>query len=147
MVEHWDGTLSCSEFYGAASAFSEKWTKFNSSLPPWSWVPSPKRPWTSNDNRVNYSHPLLINCTLSASQFWFSSYFCEAGIFISGKCDSSQIIWGEFTFCRGIIFNLNKIFILFSEWCYVPLSFCCRKIITKEMRWRMNVKMKSMILL
>ncbi|KAL8549153.1 hypothetical protein ACS0TY_008132 [Phlomoides rotata] len=54
MVEYSDGTLSSTEFYAAASAFSEQWAKFNSYLPRWSWVPSPKRPWSSNDNRAGY---------------------------------------------------------------------------------------------
>ncbi|KAK4408729.1 Ubiquitin-like-conjugating enzyme ATG10 [Sesamum angolense] len=53
MVVSSDGTLSSTEFYFAASAFSEQWTKFNSALPQWSWVPSPKRPWIPH-NQVNY---------------------------------------------------------------------------------------------
>ncbi|KAI3450143.1 hypothetical protein Pfo_006808 [Paulownia fortunei] len=54
MLESWDGTLSSTEFYVAACAFAEQWRKFNSSLPQWSWVPSPKRPWISHDNQVGY---------------------------------------------------------------------------------------------
>lgn len=42
-MECGDGTLSATEFRDAACAFSELWKRFNSSLPPWSWVPSPKR--------------------------------------------------------------------------------------------------------
>ncbi|KAL0417958.1 UNVERIFIED_CONTAM: Ubiquitin-like-conjugating enzyme ATG10 [Sesamum radiatum] len=53
MVVSRDGTLSSAEFYFAASAFSEQWRKFNSALPQWSWVPSPKRPWIPH-NQENY---------------------------------------------------------------------------------------------
>ncbi|KAL0436668.1 UNVERIFIED_CONTAM: Ubiquitin-like-conjugating enzyme ATG10 [Sesamum radiatum] len=53
MVVSRDGTLSSTEFYVAASAFSEQWRKFNSLLPQWSWVPAPKRPWIPH-NQVNY---------------------------------------------------------------------------------------------
>ncbi|XP_051142302.1 ubiquitin-like-conjugating enzyme ATG10 isoform X1 [Andrographis paniculata] len=49
MVETWDGTISSTDFYVAASAFSQRWTKFNSCLPQWTWVPSCNRPWVSND--------------------------------------------------------------------------------------------------
>ncbi|KAH6771020.1 hypothetical protein C2S52_015823 [Perilla frutescens var. hirtella] len=54
MAESWDGRLSCSEFYVAASTFSEQWRKFNSSLPQWTWIPSPKRPWVSHNDQVGY---------------------------------------------------------------------------------------------
>ncbi|XP_057782873.1 ubiquitin-like-conjugating enzyme ATG10 [Salvia miltiorrhiza] len=54
MVESWDGTLSCTEFFVAASTFSEQWRKFNSSLPQWTWIPSPKRPWLSTNDQVGY---------------------------------------------------------------------------------------------
>lgn len=54
MVESWDGTLSSTEFYVAASTFSEHWRKFNSSLPQWAWIPSLKRPWVSHNHQVGY---------------------------------------------------------------------------------------------
>ncbi|KAK6163936.1 hypothetical protein DH2020_000800 [Rehmannia glutinosa] len=54
MVESWDGTLSSTEFYVAACAFAKQWRKFNRSLPQWSWVTCPKRPWISHDNQVGY---------------------------------------------------------------------------------------------
>ncbi|KAL9169380.1 hypothetical protein ABFS82_04G075900 [Erythranthe guttata] len=55
MAESWDGTLSSTEFYVAASAFAQQWRKFNSSLPHWSWLPSPNRPpWIFHDNQVGY---------------------------------------------------------------------------------------------
>ncbi|CAK9139446.1 unnamed protein product [Ilex paraguariensis] len=46
-MSSWDGTLSSIDFRIAACAFAEKWKKFNSALPQWSWVPCPKRPWIS----------------------------------------------------------------------------------------------------
>ncbi|KAK6163956.1 hypothetical protein DH2020_000820 [Rehmannia glutinosa] len=52
MVESWDGTLSSTEFYVAACAFAKQWRKFNPSLPQWSWVTCPKRPWISHDNQI-----------------------------------------------------------------------------------------------
>ncbi|EPS59633.1 hypothetical protein M569_15174, partial [Genlisea aurea] len=36
-----DSALSPAEFYLAASVFSERWSKFNSSFPPWEWRRSP----------------------------------------------------------------------------------------------------------
>ncbi|XP_011089591.1 ubiquitin-like-conjugating enzyme ATG10 isoform X2 [Sesamum indicum] len=54
MVVSRDGTLSSTEFYVAASAFSEQWRKFNSALRQWSWVPSPKRPWISHNQEEGY---------------------------------------------------------------------------------------------
>ncbi|KAK3011534.1 hypothetical protein RJ639_011574 [Escallonia herrerae] len=41
----WNGTLSFSDFHESASAFAEKWKKFNSAVPQWSWVVCPRRPW------------------------------------------------------------------------------------------------------
>lgn len=38
----WDGTLSLSDFILAARTFSEKWKRFNPSVPPWLWVSCPK---------------------------------------------------------------------------------------------------------
>ncbi|PIN17482.1 hypothetical protein CDL12_09860 [Handroanthus impetiginosus] len=54
MIQSWDGTLSPTEFYVAACAFSEQWRKFNSSLPQWSWLPSPKQPWISHHKQEGY---------------------------------------------------------------------------------------------
>lgn len=33
-----DGSLSSTEFQGAANAFAENWKKFNSAFPEWSWI-------------------------------------------------------------------------------------------------------------
>ncbi|PWA34762.1 autophagocytosis-associated family protein [Artemisia annua] len=38
-----DGSLSSSEFLIAANAFAEKWKKFNSGFPEWSWIDSSDR--------------------------------------------------------------------------------------------------------
>ncbi|KAK4440949.1 Ubiquitin-like-conjugating enzyme ATG10 [Sesamum alatum] len=54
MVVSSDGTLSSTEFCLAAAVFSEQWRKFNSALPQWSWVPSPKRPWISHNKEEGY---------------------------------------------------------------------------------------------
>ncbi|KAL1558715.1 E2-like conjugating enzyme atg10 [Salvia divinorum] len=55
MSESWDGTLSFTEFFVAASNFSEQWRKLNSSLPQWTWIPSPKRrPWVPTNDQAGY---------------------------------------------------------------------------------------------
>ncbi|XP_041993503.1 ubiquitin-like-conjugating enzyme ATG10 isoform X4 [Salvia splendens] len=54
MVESWDGTLSFTEFFVAASTFSEQWRKLNSNLPQWTWIPSPKRPWVPPNDEAGY---------------------------------------------------------------------------------------------
>ncbi|VFQ67456.1 unnamed protein product [Cuscuta campestris] len=41
-IRSWDGTISSGEFYISSCAFAEKWEKFNSALPQWSWCRCPK---------------------------------------------------------------------------------------------------------
>ncbi|KAL3517905.1 hypothetical protein ACH5RR_020494 [Cinchona calisaya] len=41
----WDGTLSRDEFQVAATSFAERWNKFNSALPQFSWVARPNPPY------------------------------------------------------------------------------------------------------
>lgn len=51
-ISGWHGTISRHEFHTAASAFAERWNKFNTALPQCSWVArpdSPYRPSTSKD--------------------------------------------------------------------------------------------------
>lgn len=50
----WDGILSSSDFFLAACAFSEKWKRFNPSLPPWLWVPCPKHHLVSSHKVEGY---------------------------------------------------------------------------------------------
>ncbi|KAF7845145.1 ubiquitin-like-conjugating enzyme ATG10 [Senna tora] len=50
----WDGTLSLSEFFVAAHTFSEKWKRFNPSVPPWLWVPCPKPHLVSSHEEEGY---------------------------------------------------------------------------------------------
>lgn len=41
-IETWDGTISSGEFYFSNCSFAEKWKKFNSALPQWSWCRCPE---------------------------------------------------------------------------------------------------------
>jgi len=49
-----DGTLSPTDFCSAAYAFAEKWKIFNSSLPQWFWVPSPKQSFIKSHQVEGY---------------------------------------------------------------------------------------------
>ncbi|XP_015947706.1 ubiquitin-like-conjugating enzyme ATG10 isoform X2 [Arachis duranensis] len=53
-ITPWDGTLSSSDFFSAACAFSEKWKRFSASVPPWLWVPSRKHHLLSSHKEEGY---------------------------------------------------------------------------------------------
>ncbi|EYU46072.1 hypothetical protein MIMGU_mgv1a014568mg [Erythranthe guttata] len=87
MAESWDGTLSSTEFYVAASAFAQQWRKFNSSLPHWSWLPSPNRPpWIFHDNQVQrdgrgehrYDFHVVYSASYRVPVLYFRAY-CNDG--------------------------------------------------------------------
>ncbi|KAK7251751.1 hypothetical protein RIF29_35219 [Crotalaria pallida] len=50
----WDGSLSSTDFYLSASAFSHNWKISNPSLPPWLWLPSPKHSFLSSHKVEGY---------------------------------------------------------------------------------------------
>ncbi|KAI9075664.1 hypothetical protein K1719_042361 [Acacia pycnantha] len=50
----WDGTLTSSDFFRAAHIFSDKWRRSNASVPPWLWVPCPKRHLASSHEVEGY---------------------------------------------------------------------------------------------
>ncbi|XP_027150319.1 ubiquitin-like-conjugating enzyme ATG10 isoform X1 [Coffea eugenioides] len=50
-ISCWDGTISQHEFHTAASAFAERWNKFNAALPQCSWVARPKSPYLSSTSK------------------------------------------------------------------------------------------------
>lgn len=54
----WNGSLSPKEFSVAAFAFAEKWGKFNSLLPHWSWV-SPNRSWIAAHEVSVFTHDCI----------------------------------------------------------------------------------------
>ncbi|KAI4354099.1 hypothetical protein L6164_002998 [Bauhinia variegata] len=66
-ISHWDGTLSLNDFSIAASAFSEKWKRFNPGVPPWSWVPCPKQHLVSS-HRVEGYLQLENFCCVKSSE-------------------------------------------------------------------------------
>lgn len=74
----WDGTLSSSDFFRAACAFSGKWKRFNASVPPWLWVPSPKHHLLSSHKVDLLSLDFYIQCiiVLCLAAFMVFLYLC-----------------------------------------------------------------------
>ena len=58
-----DGSLSSREFLIAANAFSEKWKKYNSGFPEWSWIDCSYR-LGSSAHRNNDGYLSLQNVVL-----------------------------------------------------------------------------------
>ncbi|XP_073040381.1 ubiquitin-like-conjugating enzyme ATG10 isoform X2 [Primulina eburnea] len=80
-MESGDGTLSATEFSVAACAFSELWKTFNSSLPRWSWVPSPKRSYVHYQNMEGY---------LSLENVILPRFFVEDDVMEEVECSSAE---------------------------------------------------------
>lgn len=43
-ISTWDGTITSTDFYVAASNFAEQWNNLDLGFPHWSWINCPKGP-------------------------------------------------------------------------------------------------------
>ncbi|XP_022159220.1 ubiquitin-like-conjugating enzyme ATG10 [Momordica charantia] len=105
----WDGTISSSDFYKAASAFLQRWKLINSDFPSWSWVPGQKLQLISSDKVEGYLSLEKIcllrpleneqekgECSEERETAGYNNEFLDEATLVSSPSDHQEVHYYDF---------------------------------------------------